>query len=179
MEAPVTWTQLIIAVIFVLVTTLSPQMYSIYKQKQESKTKEREDKLREKQMEIDAEETTWKRVISEYERTIERAHKLEQENEQLRPLALQNAVLEQKMKQCKEDKEDWKSHSEKLEVQLQENNIVPVPFKRNPREDTGQQLKTVSRKMKAIKDTHATETNGEGSPTLIFPPATTTREGEK
>ena len=186
METPVTWTQLAIAVIFVLITTLSPQFYSIYKQKQEARIREREDELKQQQMEIeeryrerqlgmDAEETTWKRVVSEYERALASVHRLEQELEQLRPLALHNAVLEQKMGQCREDKEDWKSHAVRLEEQLQEHNIIPQPFKRRPREDTDQQLKTVSRKMKAIKQTHLESSTTDGSPTLVFPPI----EGEQ
>lgn len=154
---------------------LAPQLFNIYNRYQQGRKEQREDALKEKQAEMDAEETTWKRVISEYERTIQRANKLEQESEQLRPLALQNAVLEQKMKQCKEDKEDWKSHAERLDAQLQEHNIIPVPFKRNPREETGETLKTVSRKMKTIRDEHVIgNVATDGSPTLVFPPTTTT-----
>lgn len=184
-ETPVTWTELIIAVIFVLVTTLSPQIYSIFKANKESKDKQREAdtkekerqdqiRIREKEMELSAEETTWKRVISEYDRTIQRATNLEKELEQLRPLAIQNAVLEQKMKQCREDKEDWKAHAERLDSQLQEHNVVPIPFRRNPREETGEAIKTISRKMKAIKEEHenvrTAYSQADGSPTLVFPP---------
>lgn len=173
MEQPVTLQQLIYGVITTIVIALAPQLYNIYNRRLEAQEKKRtsdaEEREKERQAEATAEETTWKRVVSEYERALERAHKLEEENEQLRPLALQNAVLEQKMNQCKEDKEDWKAHALRLETQLQENNIVPIPFRRNPREDTGEHLKTISQKMRALKETHeATPT--EGSPTLIFPP---------
>jgi membrane-associated HD superfamily phosphohydrolase len=189
-EVPVTWTQLIITVVFVLVVVVSPQLYNIYKAKleaqekkrildAETKEKEREAKEKERTAQDTAEETTWKRVVSEYERALESVHRLEKELEQLRPLALQNAVLETKMNQCREDKEDWKAHSIRLEEQLIEKNIIPIPFRRSPREDTGQQLKTVSKRMKAIRNnmTESEYNASEGSPTLVFPAIK--KEGEQ
>lgn len=172
MSEPITLQQFIFGIITTLVVALAPQLYNIYNRRLEAQEKRRasdmEAKEKERLAEASAEETTWKRVVGEFERAIERAHRLEEENEQLRPLALQNAVLEQKMRQCAEDKTDWKDHAMRLEQQLQENNIIPLPFRRNPREDTGEQLKTVSRKMKAIKDTHKIDATVE-SPTLVFP----------
>lgn len=185
MEEPIKLWQLIAATVLALM----PYLIQLYngrttaqekrrKELQEEREKERQEKEKERKAAEDAEETTWKRVVSEYERALQRAHKLEQENEQLRPLALQNAVLEQKMSQCKEDKEDWKSHAERLEQQLKENNIIPLPFKRNPREDTGESLKTISRKMKAIKENHMPPMELE-HPTLIFPPIQGSGKGAK
>ena len=173
METPVTWNQLIIACIFILVTTLAPQIYQIYSRRLEAQEKKRIDdeaaKEKERSAQDIAEETTWKRVVSEYDRALAQVQRNEEEIRQLRPLALQNAILEQKILQCKEDKEDWKAHAIRLEKQLTEKNIIPVPFRRNPREDTGEQLKTISQKMKTIKDSHAQDAPIE-SPTLTFPP---------
>jgi predicted transcriptional regulator len=180
-EVPVTWTQLIITVIFLLVVTLSPQFYQIYNRRLEAQEKKRVEDAAQKEKERNAqdtaEETTWKRVVSEYERALDSVHNKEEELKQLRPLALQNAVLEQRMAQCKEDKEDWKAHALRLETQLQEQNIIPLPFRRNPREDTGEQLKTVSQKMRTIKDNHTGNATVD-SPTLIFPPAPVKEEGK-
>ena len=136
-----------------IMTILLPQIYNIYNRYQEAQEKKRvivqEAEEKERQAEATAGETTWKRVVSEYERALSQVQRLEVEIGGLRPLALQNAVLEQKMKQCSEDKADWKDHAVRLEEQLKEHNIIPLPFKRNPREDTGEQnLKTVSRKMR-------------------------------
>lgn len=180
MEQPITLQQFIFGIITTIVVALAPQLYNIYNRHMEAQEKKRtldaDARERERMAESTAEETTWKRVVSEYERALDRAHKLEIENEQLRPLALQNAVMEQKMTQCKEDKEDWKSHAERLEEQLKEKNIIPVPFRRLVREETGERLKTISKKMKAIKDNHIADTSTD-SPTLVFPVVPT--EGEQ
>lgn len=177
METPVTWTQLIIACIFILVTTLAPQIYSIYNRKLEAQEKKRNEDNEIKKSVFEAEQKqddkVWDRVVTEYERAIERGHRLEQENEQLRPLALKNAVLEQKLSQSVEDKEDWKSHALRLEEQLKGVNVIPEPFRRGTHENTQENLKTVSRKMKAVKqefETNNPETRAtDGTPTLIFP----------
>ena len=169
----ITLQQFIFGIITTIVVALSPQLYNIYKSRLDAQEQKRKDDLEAKEKERTAqdtaEETTWKRVVSEYERALGSVHRLEKELEQLRPLALQNAILEQKMTQCREDKEDHKAHSEKLEEQLKEHNIIPIPFKRIVRETTDE-LKTVSRKMKAIKENHIGDLpSSDGSPTLVFP----------
>lgn len=175
-QTPVTLGGLVIAVIFITAVNFAPRLYDWLKlraeMKEREKQAEREAQVKSEQIESEKDDKVWDRVVREYDRTLERANKLEHENDALRPLALANAILEQKMTQCREDKEDWKAHAVSLEEQLQEHNIIPRPFRRLPREgDTGEKLKTVSRKMKAIKENHEPERKEEGSPTLVFPPA--------
>lgn len=186
-ETPVTFGGLLLASIFLIVVNFAPRIYDWLKLRAEIKEREtqakREAEARAMQAEAEKDDKVWDRVVQEYERQIERNGKLEQENEQLRPLALANAILEQNIRLCREDKEDWKSHATSLEEQLMQNNIIPRPFKRLPREgDTQERLKTVSQKMKAIRETHAEE-NGkpasEGSPTLIFPPVAGSGPGKE
>lgn len=177
-----------------VLTILLPQIYNIYKSRLEAQAQKRKDELeaqekkrkeeaeqkeKERTAQDTAEETTWKRVVNEYERALAQVQRLEIEIGGLRPLALQNAVLEQKVAQCAEDKTDWKDHAIRLEEQLKEHNIIPLPFRRNPREETGEQLKTISRKMKAIKDSHIENSVIEGSPTLVFPPVSGTGPGKE
>jgi hypothetical protein len=172
METPVTWTQLIIACIFILVTTLAPQIYQIYNRRLEAREKERQEKMAAKQLEEEREaksdDKVWDRVVTEYERALDQRHALEEELKQLRPLALQNAVLQQKCQQTAEDKEDWKAHAMALEEQLTASNIIPRPFRRLVRtEENTDRLKTISTKMKTIKDEHVSAATD--SPTLVFP----------
>lgn len=183
-ETPVTFGGLVIAVIFMVVFNFAPRLYDWLKLRAEIREREMKAKLeaqeRAAQVEIDKEDKAWDTVVNEYNRQLERGQKLEAELEQLRPLALTNAVMEQKMKQCKEDKEDWKAHALSLEAQLTEHNIIPRPFKRLPRDESDtDKLKTISRKMKAIKENHEVDKVAtEGSPTLVFPTPPVTKDGE-
>lgn len=177
-ETPVTFGGLIIAIIFITAINLAPRLWDIIKLRTETKERDKEaarlEKEKATQAEAEKDEKVWDRVVTEYERQTERGNRLERELEQLRPLAIVNAVLEQKYQQSKYDKEDWKAHAIGLEEQLKENNIIPRPFRRIQHEgDTQEKLKTISRKMSAIQ--MGNKGNGDkepskGSPTLIFPP---------
>ena len=79
----------------------------------------------------------WERVTGEYARQVESLKRLEVENAALRPLVLKIALQEQAMTQCHDDKEDWKRYSLKLSKQLEENGVMPIPFKRYPTGDSG------------------------------------------
>lgn len=89
----------------------------------------------------------WERLANSYARQLENSRRLEEEVASLRPLVLKLALQEQDIKQCHEDKEDWKRYAKKLAKQLEEASIIPLPFKRYPSDDSG--------KMEAIM------TNGE------------------
>jgi hypothetical protein len=175
METPVTWTQLIIASVFILVTSLAPQLYQIYSRYRDSKDKEKAQRLEEERQEMEKEDKTvqhWEKIAGEYARQIESLRRLETENAELRPLVLKNALLQQKVSQSEEDKEDWKAHANRLTAQLEEANVIPLPFRRIAHNgDTQERLKTISQKMRAIKDeSEKSKTAPADSPTLTFPP---------
>jgi len=79
----------------------------------------------------------WERLGKEYARQLENSRRLEDEVISLRPVVLKLALQEKEMEQCHEDKEDWKKYATKLSKQLEENNIMPIPFKRYPSGDSG------------------------------------------
>jgi hypothetical protein len=62
----------------------------------------------------------------------------------LRPMTLKIAMQEQAMAQTQKDKEDWKRYSEKLVLQLQEHEILPIPFRRYPSNGDSQKVKAVT-----------------------------------
>jgi len=77
-----------------------------------------------------------------YDRAQETIKSQDSELAGLRPLVFDVAVAKQEATQCELNKEDWKAHAGRLETQLIEHRIVPVPFVRLSAED--------SEKMKAI-----------------------------
>jgi len=79
----------------------------------------------------------WERLGKEYARQLESSRRLEDEIIALRPLVLKLALQEKQVEQCHEDKEDWKRYATKLAKQLEEANIMPIPFKRYPTGDSG------------------------------------------
>jgi hypothetical protein len=190
METPVTWTQLIIASVFILVTSLAPQLYQIYSRYRDSQDKEKQQRLEEKKQEVELKRQEmekddkavqhWEKIAGEYARQIESLRRLEVENAELRPLVLKNALLQQKVSQSEEDKEDWKAHANRLTAQLEEANVIPLPFRRIAHNgDTQERLKTISQKMRAIKDeSEKSKTAPADSPTLTFPPGEIPGSGE-
>lgn len=102
-----------------------------------------------------AEETaseSWVRLAQEYARQIESLKKLEVENSELRPLTLKLALQEKEMQQVHEDKEDWKRYAGKLAKQLEENNIIPIPFRRYPGNGDSEKHKIITpMKVQAVK----------------------------
>jgi len=86
----------------------------------------------------------WQRLFDNYQKQIDSMEVLQKENAEFRKLPLILAVMEQEMKQCKEDKEDWKKYSIRLADQLKEHNLVPYPFRRTPQDgDTQDKIATV------------------------------------
>lgn len=173
-ETPVTIGGLIIASAFLLVVNFAPRLYDWLKLRAEIKERERqaarEAETKAAQIENEKDDKVFDRVVTEYERQIERGNRLERELEQLRPLAIENAVMKQRLQLATEDKEDWKHHALLLEQQLRDNNVIPALFRRLHREgDTHEKIKTVSRKMKTIKDSNGNAEPSGGSPTIIFP----------
>lgn len=139
-----------------VLTVLAPQLYNIYARWRDSKDKEKEQETRQKEMEADDElkaTEAWERLLKEYARQIESLKKLEVENSELRPLVLKLALLQQEMKQVRDDKADWKKFAEKLQKQIEDLGHVPLPFRRTPQDgDTDERLKTISRRMKAVQE---------------------------
>ena len=62
----------------------------------------------------------------------------------LRPMTLKIAMQEQAMSQTQKDKEDWKRYSEKLVLQLQEHEILPIPFRRYPSNGDSQKVPAIT-----------------------------------
>ena len=79
------------------------------------------------------------RLFTEYDRQINNLRRVEDENKELRPLALKNAILERDIIECRKDKQDWKRYAQKLCEQLEGLGHVPLPFRRTPEEDPTQE----------------------------------------
>lgn len=161
MEQPITLIQLLLTALVSIIVAVAPQVYNIYAKRRDSLDKQkelemqRETTLEDKKLsETDKLYREWDNIVKQYVTLIESQRHLETENAQLRPLVLRNALIQQENKQLKDDKEDWKDYALKLVKQLEDANLVPIPFMRVPRdeEDTQEKIKTVSRKMKAISD---------------------------
>jgi len=79
----------------------------------------------------------------EYSRMLGTNKALEEELSALRPLTLKIALQEQAMKQTEDDKSDWKRYAEKLSHQLEEHEILPIPFRRYPSNGDSEKMKTI------------------------------------
>ena len=146
-----------------VIVALAPYLYQIYARWRDSKDKEPEQKINENEKQLQA----WEDIAEGYAKQIERLRGLETENAELRPLLLKVALQAQDIKQCQDDKEDWKRYAGKLAKQLESHSIIPLPFRRTPQdEDTDSRLsRPVSDKVKAvqkiIKDNDKTVTNAQ------------------
>lgn len=78
-----------------------------------------------------------------YDRALSTIKSQDEELKGLRPLILDIALTKQAAAQTQLDKDDWKTHAGKLTEQLEQNQIMPIPFRR-------QSLDGDSEKMKAI-----------------------------
>jgi len=91
----------------------------------------------------------------EYSRMLGTNKALEEELSSLRPLTLKIALQEQTLKQAEDDKADWKRYAERLARQLEEHEILPIPFRRYPSNGDSQKTKAVPRdtkdKMKPVE----------------------------
>ena len=178
METPVTLFQLIAAVVMTLVAALSPRLYDIYQARlqarKEARAQELEAEKAERTQNMEAGDKAishWEKVAQEYARQIDTLRRVETEVAELRPLVLRNALLQQEITQVREDKEDWKAYALRLAAQLEEKNIIALPFRRTPHDDDAQEkLRTISEKMKAIKtESESSKTATTDVPTLTFP----------
>jgi hypothetical protein len=80
-----------------------------------------------------------------YDRSLETIKTQNEELAVLRPLTLKIAMQEQATAQTQKDKEDWKRYAEKLAHQLQEHEILPIPFRRYPPNGDSEKVKTVTK----------------------------------
>ena len=129
-----------------VIIAISPQIYNIIKAHYEHKAQApllaAQAKAQEEKSDTEAQDALFK----EYGRQIENLRRVEDENKELRPLALKNAILERDIAECRKDKEDWKRYANKLSVQIQELGHVPLPFRRLPsEEETQEKIVTIKR----------------------------------
>ncbi len=90
-----------------------------------------------------------------YDKSLETIKSQNEELSLLRPLTLKIAMQEQATAQTQKDKEDWKRYAEKLAIQLEEHEILPLPFRRLPPNGDSQKIKAVTREqVEAAKDEH-------------------------
>lgn len=158
MNEPVTLLQVVITALVTVVTALAPQLYSMYSRYRDSKDKEKqleqEEEFKKDERKLTETEKLyreWENVVNGYVRQIESLRHLETENAELRPLLLKVALVQQENKQLKDDKEDWKDYADRLAQQLESANIIPLPFRRTPRDgDTQEKIKKISTKMKSV-----------------------------
>ena len=87
----------------------------------------------------------WERLGQEYARLLGNNKAQEDELAALRPLTLKIALQEQAMKQTAEDKNDWKIYAEKLVHQLEEHNIISIPFRRLPANGDSHKMRAITR----------------------------------
>jgi hypothetical protein len=179
MDQPITLQQLIVTAIMTVITALAPQIYNIYARRQDSKDKEKEQESEGELRKVDQKLTEteklyreWENVVNGYIKQIESLRYLETQNAELRPLVLKVALIQQENKQIKDDKEDWKDYADKLTRQLETHGIIPIPFRRTPRDgDTEEKMKTISRKMKTVQEEIESQENGvtatTDTPTII------------
>ncbi len=80
-----------------------------------------------------------------YDRALETIRVQDEELALLRPMTLKIAVQEQAMTQTQKDKDDWKKYAEKLRLQLEEHEILPIPFRRYPTNGDSQKIRTVTK----------------------------------
>jgi len=80
-----------------------------------------------------------------YDKSLETIKIQNEELAILRPLTLKIAMQEQATVQTQKDKEDWKRYSEKLVLQLQEHEILPIPFRRYPPNGDSQKVKALTK----------------------------------
>jgi hypothetical protein len=79
-----------------------------------------------------------------YDRSLDTIKTQNEELSVLRPLTLKIAMQEQATTQTQKDKEDWKRYAEKLAHQLEEHEILPIPFRRYPSNGDSQKIKAVT-----------------------------------
>ncbi|MEO6564922.1 MAG: hypothetical protein ABIO63_02715 [Casimicrobiaceae bacterium] len=155
-----------------IITVALPQIISLLSKWRETETqrsmakeqvKAEEEKIKQTiipQMQTDA----WERLIKQYQSQLEAMGLLQGENNELRKLPLQLVLKEEEMKQCKDDKEDWKRYANQLYEQVKELGQIPLPFRRTPSDgDTQEKIATISReRLDAInKQVEEAGTNGK------------------
>lgn len=178
MDQPITLWQLVTATLI----ALAPYFLDVYRRYRDSRDKEMEEETEQeiKKGEQRLTETEklyreWENLSNGYAKQIESLRHLETENAELRPLLLKIALVQQENKQIKDDKEDWKDYADRLARQLEALGHIPHPFRRTPRDgDTGERMKTISRKMKAVQQEFEINNPDKDAtvdtPTVITPP---------
>ncbi len=85
------------------------------------------------------------KLVEAYGRAMDTIKLQNEELAVLRPLTLKIAMQEQERSQTQRDKEDWKRYSEKLAHQLEEHEILPIPFRRYPPNGDSQKVKAITK----------------------------------
>jgi hypothetical protein len=79
-----------------------------------------------------------------YGRALDTIKAQNEELAELRPVTLKIALQEQEKNQTQKDKDDWKRYAERLSQQLQEHDILPLPFRRLPPNGDSDKVKAVT-----------------------------------
>lgn len=144
LETPITLGQLILA----MLTLLIPNAIMIARDLLSQKANKPLTDAQAKDVLHDAMGEAVERLGKEHSRLLTAYQALEKENAALRPLILKVALQEQKLKQSKRDKEDWKIHAERLSDQLISLGVVPIDFIRQSIiDDDSGQFKAISKKI--------------------------------
>lgn len=80
-----------------------------------------------------------------YDRSLDTIKLQNEELAVVRPLTLKVVLQEQEKVQTQKDKEDWKRYAEKLVHQLEEHEVLPLPFRRYPTNGDSQRMKIITK----------------------------------
>ena len=80
----------------------------------------------------------------EYSRALTTIKAQDEELHVLRPVLVEIATVKQQTTQAIKDKGDWKHYAEKLRQQLEEHEILPIPFRRYPSNGDSDKMKAIT-----------------------------------
>ena len=115
-----------------ILLVLIPQLFGLAKDWRAARAQEKQTESQESVSMTQAQTENWERLVQNYAKQIESMQTLQNENAELRTLPLKLVIQEQEMKQCAEDKEDWKRYAQKLADQIKGFGQIPLPFRRTP-----------------------------------------------
>jgi hypothetical protein len=84
------------------------------------------------------------KLAQAYSKALDTIAAQDKELNELRPLPLKIAMQEQAIKQAQDDKTDWSAYAKRLIGQLEEREILPLPFRGLPPNGDSQKTKAVT-----------------------------------
>jgi len=115
-----------------ILVVVIPQVFNLLKDFRATRAQEKIAKEQKEATVPQIQTENWERLVQNYAKQLEAMQRLQEENVELRKLPLKLALQEQEMKQCAEDKEDWKRYAQKLADQIKGFGQIPLPFRRTP-----------------------------------------------